>query len=350
VGLTAQELSTSAEAVVADAGLTRLGHRSLKAALDLDWGEPRARARAVGLVLDEGARWPRWLEQHHTLAIQEPPLKEAMDTITQIITQDTAPDPDGGPGSRRITPPVAPDRRISIEEPAMRHGRKSSAKTFNGFKEHFAVDVDSKVIREVVVRPAHEPEHEAVDLLAAELAKPPGLLQLAIDLGSMASPRIAQWEAPGVYIIARPWPHVGPLCTKTDCTRDFARRHVTCPGGQSVPMVPGKSAQFPAAVCAVCAVRAQCTKALHGQGRSLHSREDEQFQQKLRAKIRTQRGRAALRKRTAVEHAISHQLAPQGRRARYKGLRKHQFDGRRHAAVSNLQVAAHYEEQHRLAS
>jgi hypothetical protein len=53
--------------------------------------------------------------------------------------------------------------------------------------------------------------------------------------------------------------------------------------------------------------------------------------------MKTQRGRASLRKRTA----ISHQLAHQGRRARYKGLRKNQFDGRRHAAVSNLQVAAH---------
>ena len=57
----------------------------------------------------------------------------------------------------------------------------------------------------------------------------------------------------------------------------------------------------------------------------------------------------ALRKRTAVEHAIAHQWAHQGRRARYKGLRKNQFDGRRHAAVSNLQIAAHYEE-HRLVS
>ena len=74
------------------------------------------------------------------------------------------------------------------------------------------------------------------------------------------------------------------------------------------------------------------------------------FQQKLRAKMKTQRGRASLRKRTAVAHAISHQLAHQGRRARYKGLRKNQFDGRRHAAVSNLQVAAHYAEEPRLAS
>src|SRR5262250_3680448 len=57
VGLAAQELGTSAEAVVEDGGLTLVGHSSLKAALDLDGGEPRARARALGLVLDEVARW-----------------------------------------------------------------------------------------------------------------------------------------------------------------------------------------------------------------------------------------------------------------------------------------------------
>ena len=348
--LAAQELGTSAAAVVEAAGLTLVGHRSLKAALDLDWGEPGARARALGLVLEEVAQWHHWLEQQHTLAAQEPPLKEVMETITQIIAQDTEPDPEGGPGGRRIKQHVAADRRIAIEDHDMRHGRKSSAKTFNGFQEHFAVDVDSTVTREVVVRPANEPEHEAVELLAEELEQAPGLLQLDIDLGYMASPRIAQWAEQGVYIIARPWPQVGPLFTKQAFILDFAARQVTCPGGQTVPLVPGKDAQFPAAACDVCPLRAQCTKATLGQGRSLHIREDEPFQQKLRTKMRTQRGRASLRKRTAVEHTIAHQLAHQGRRARYKGLRKNQFDGRRHAAVSNLQVAAHYEEEHRLAS
>jgi hypothetical protein len=350
VGLAAPALGTSTVALREAAGLMLVGHSSLKAALDLDWGEPSARARALGLVLEEVARWHHWLEQQHTLAVQAPPIKEVMETITQIITQDTEPDPEGGPGGRRITKHVAPDRRISIEDKDMRHGRKSSAKTFNGFKEHFAVDLDSKVTREVVVRPANEPEHEAVELLAETLEQAPGLLQLAIDLGYMASPRIAQWAEQGVYIIARPWPQVGPLFTKQEFTLDFAAMQVTCPSGQTVPLVPGKDAQFPAAACDMCPLRAQCTKATLGHGRSLHIREDAQFQQKLRTKMKTQRGRASLRKRTAVEHTIAHQLAHQGRRARYKGLRKNQFDGRRHAAVSNLQIAAHYEEEYRLAS
>lgn len=350
VGLAAQVLDTSAEAVAEGAGLTLLGHSSRKAALDLDWGEPRARERALGLGLEEVGRWQRWREQQHALATQAPPRKEVMETIAQMITQDTEPDPDGTPGGRRIKPHVAPDRRISIEDKDIRHGRKSSSKTCNGFKEHFAVDVDSQVTREVVVRPANEPEHAVVELLAEELDKAPGLLQLDVDLGSMASPRMAQWAAQGVSMIARPWPQSGPLFTTCDCTLDCARMQVPGPGGQCVPMVPGRHVQFPAAACGACALRAQCTKATHGPGRSLSIREDEQFQQKLRTKMKTQRGRAALRKRTAVEHAISHQLAHQGRRACYKGWRTNQFDGRRHAAASNLQVAAHYAEERRLAS
>src|SRR5439155_2323866 len=130
--------------------------------------------------------------------------------------------------------------------------RKSSAKTFNGFKEHFLLDLDSKVTREVVVCPANEPEYAVVELLAEELEKSPGLLQLDIDLGYMASPRIVQWAEQGVYIIARPWPPGGPLFTKHDFTFDFAHGQVTCPTGQTVPMVPGKDAQFPAWSCDVC--------------------------------------------------------------------------------------------------
>ena len=350
VGLAAKALDTSAEGLMADAGLELVRQSSLKAALDLDWGAPTARANALRLVLEEVERWQNWLAQQQRLAAQESPIQDVMETIEQMVAQDTEPDPEGGPGARRLTQHVAPDRRISIEDADMRHGRKSSSKTFNGFKEHMALDLDSKVTREVVVWPANQPAHEAVERLAEELEQGPGLFQLDIDLGYMASPRIAQWAAQGVHIMARPWPQSGPLFTKDDFTLDFLHGTVTCPNGQTVPMVPGKEAQFPARACDACPLRAQCTTARCGHGRSLTIREDEPFQQKLRAKIKTKRGRASLRKRTAVEHAIAHHVAHRGRRARYKGLRKNQCDGRRHAAVSNLQVAARYAEERQLAA
>jgi transposase len=153
-----------------------------------------------------------------------------------------------------------------------------------------------------------------------------------------------------VRIIARSWTQGGELFTKTDFCLDFVHGMVACPGGVTMPMAPGRTVQFPASACDAGRIRTQCTHAQLGHGRSLHIREDEPFQQKLRAKLRTKRGRASLCKRTAVEHAISHQFAHQGRRARYTGLRKNQFDGRRHAAMSNLQVAARYAEERALAS
>ena len=316
VGLAARALGTSAEALLEEAGWVLVGHSSLKAALDLDWGPPPAREQALGLVLEEVARWNKWLEQPQCLVEDMPSLQDVMDTLAQIIMQDTEPAPEGGPGGKRSKQPVAPDRRISLEDADMRHGRKSSAKTFNGFQEHCGLDWDRRVTREVVVRPANEPEHEAVELLAETLEKPPGLLPLDVDLGYMASPRMPQWAEQGVYIIARPWPQGGTRFTKDDFTFDLGHGQVPCPGGQTVLLVPGKDVQFPASACERCPQRAQGTTAKSGQGRSLSIREDEPFQHKLRAKLKTKRGRAALRRRTAVEHAISHHIAHQGRRAR----------------------------------
>src|SRR5438093_8479274 len=107
VGVAAQELGTSPEMIVGDAGLVLVGHRSLKAALDLDWGKPTAREHALRLVLEEVERWTQWLEHQQGLSAQEPPMQEVMDTMDQIVAQDTEPDPAGGPGGRRLTPHVA---------------------------------------------------------------------------------------------------------------------------------------------------------------------------------------------------------------------------------------------------
>jgi hypothetical protein len=144
VGVAAQAWDTSAKVIMEEAGLVLEGHRSLKAALDLIVVS-LPRARALRLVLEEVERWKSWLEQQQRLSAQESLLQEIMETIAQIVEQDIEPDLVGGLGGRRIKRHVARDRRISIEDQAMRHVRKSSSKTFNGFKEHFVVDRDGKV-------------------------------------------------------------------------------------------------------------------------------------------------------------------------------------------------------------
>jgi hypothetical protein len=74
----------------------------------------------------------------------------------------------------------------------------------------------------------------------------------------------------------------------------------------------------------------------HGYGLSVSIHHDESFHQELRARQATPEGRAALRERTLVEHAISRQVSVQGRKARYKGTRKNPLATRICACVVNL--------------
>jgi transposase len=67
---------------------------------------------------------------------------------------------------------------------------------------------------------------------------------------------------------------------------------------------------------------------------------DEQLLQELRERQQSPEGRAQLRERVAVEHALAHIGRWQGRRARYRGLRKNLFDVRRAAVIHNRHVIA----------
>jgi hypothetical protein len=179
----AQALGTSAEVLRADARLELVGQSSRNAARALDGGAPTARASARRLVLEEVARWKSWREPPPRRAAQEPPRPEVLETSGQMVAPETAPDPEGGPGARRLTQPVAPDRRSAMEDADMRHGRKNSSTTFHGVTEHVALDVASKVTRAVVVCPANQPEQEAVERRAEALEQGSGRCQLDIDLG-----------------------------------------------------------------------------------------------------------------------------------------------------------------------
>ncbi|HEX6552495.1 MAG TPA: transposase, partial [Ktedonobacteraceae bacterium] len=91
-------------------------------------------------------------------------------------------------------------------------------------------------------------------------------------------------------------------------------------------------------VCAECPLKAQCTSSSKGRSVSIHP--DEALLTELRERQQTPQGRAKLRERVAVEHTLAHVGRWQGRRARYRGLRKNLFDLRRCAVVHNLHVLA----------
>src|SRR5205809_4919323 len=90
--------------------------------------------------------------------------------------------------SVRIRQGVAEDRRVSIADTEMRHGRKSKSKRFNGFKRHIAADVDRRLILACAMTPANRSEDEAIPSLTGDLARQ-GLAvdHLLIDRGYINS-------------------------------------------------------------------------------------------------------------------------------------------------------------------
>jgi len=111
---------------------------SVKAGLDIEWSNPDAKAEAVNTLVRQLDALEAWLSKKLPEEVRRPPLKEHIDTLNQIRSQDLEPDPSGG--GTRIRDGVAPDRRVSIEDKEMRHGRKSKSKRFNGYKRHIGTD------------------------------------------------------------------------------------------------------------------------------------------------------------------------------------------------------------------
>jgi transposase len=105
-----------------------------------------------------------------------------------------------------------------------------------------------------------------------------------------------------------------------------------------MPFVPGGIVHFPKEACEQCPLKAQCTTSVQGRSGSHHP--DEALLIELRQRQQTPQGRDQLRERVAVEHTLAHVGRWQGRRARYRGLRKNLFDLRRCAIVYNLHVLA----------
>jgi hypothetical protein len=139
---------------------------SIKVALDVDWSNPAEKKRALQILVGQLDQLEQWLEEHIPLPAQ-PSIAPHLETLRQIRTQDI--ERVRRTGEAKIREGVAHDRRVSIEDPEMRHGRKSVSYTFNGYKRHIATDLDSGLILAAAVTPANMPEQHALPVLRDDL-------------------------------------------------------------------------------------------------------------------------------------------------------------------------------------
>lgn len=327
------------EEIIRKAGIPLLLAPSIKAGLDIDWSDPKQKAMAVEVVERQVSSLQQWVDKHLDEGLSEP-LRPYLDAITQVRAQDLEV-PDNG--VVRIRQGVAPDRRISVEDSEMRHGRKSRSKRFDGYKEHIARDLDLPVIVACSVTPANRPEEEGAAPIAEDIQHQHfELAELHIDRAYVNSPLVNDVLQSGGKVFSKPWGQRmrNPgLFSKRDFKIDLRAKSITCPAGQVEPFEPGDTVEFDPEVCGACPLRAQCTQAASGRGRTVSIAADEALQKKFRNLQETRPGRATLRVRTAVEHSLAHIAARKGHRARYIGTRKNLFDLRRAAAIQNLESA-----------
>ena len=90
---------------------------------------------------------------------------QAAALLATLVGQDLD---EGDDGVFRIARRVAKDRVISTVDPDARHGHKTSASGFDGYKGHVAVDPDSEIITATTVTAGNVGDGAAAAALLAD--------------------------------------------------------------------------------------------------------------------------------------------------------------------------------------
>ncbi len=321
--------------VAQEAGAELACGTSLKAALERDWDQQMQKDEALALVLQvlhTVDAWVQSLADQEDKAVAEPILAIARQVEKQDVEVDEK-------GKASLIKGVAKDRRISVEDGQMRHGRKSRSVRVDGYKRHVLHDLDTHLIRAVGITAANAPEASVTEAISADLERQEVCLkELHIDRAYLSSHLVRQ-RSDELEIYCKAWPvRISKHFPKQAFVLDWEQQRIRCPASQEMPFVPGGVVHFPTETCAQCPLKAQCTTSAKGRSVSIHA--DEALLIELRQGQQTPEGRAKLRERVAVEHTLAHVGRWQGRRARYRGERKNLFDLRRCAVVHNLHVLA----------
>jgi hypothetical protein len=321
-----------------------------------DYDDPAAREELVGALAKDACALLAALEGQQP----DPVLAQAAELLASVTGQDLEQDP---AGVFRIARRVAADRVLSTVDPQARHGHKTSARGFDGYKGHIAADPDSEIITATQATAGNSGDAEVAESLLADLLPDDQDSAPGQDSGRAAAAAAAGEDRPAVYgdaaygsgeligrldgagvyngIKCQPPAAVKGCFPKDRFTIDLGGKTVTCPAGVTVPIRPATgrhagTARF-AAACRTCPLAAQCTTAK--EGRTITIGPHEARLAAARTRQQDPAWKADYRAtRPKVERKIAHLMRRRhgGRRARVRGLRKVAADFALLAAAVNL--------------
>lgn len=260
-------------------------------------------------------------------------------------------------GTFRLATSVAPNRVISTVDSDARHGHKTSARKFDGYKGHVAIDPDSEIITAAVVTPGNAADGSVVkELLEEALGTEPEKSQSSAEENSVevygdgsygTGSLLEFFENAGVeaHVKVQPLNTRDGLFTKDAFHIDLSRNTVTCPAGQLVQIRRNRKdgtriASFGAA-CKTCPQAAACTRSKTW--RNIHIHPQEQKLQRAREEQKKPAWRIRYNKnRPKVERKFAHLMKRShgGRRVRMRGTDKVERDFLMLCAAENLRRLA----------
>jgi hypothetical protein len=315
-----------------------------------DWDDAAAREALVDALARDGYAVLALL---HNRSLSEP-VKSAGALLATVLGQDLEQREDG---IFRIARRVAPDRVISTVDPEARHGHKTAARGFDGYKGHIAIDPDSEIITatevtagnvgdavpaETLLSDVLPPADEDAKTQHTEPATPSEPVEVYGDASYGTADLVEKLEAAGIdpnTKVQPPTAREGKF-SQDDFRIDLDAGTVQCPAGRCVRLRLSKDgsgeAQF-GVLCNDCPLRAKCTESKAGRTVYVHPKHRtlDRARRRQRDPNWKERYRAT---RPKVERKFGHLMRRKhgGRRARMRGRLRIAQDFALLAAATNL--------------
>ena len=277
--------------------------------------------------------------------------------LGQLLFQDIERKGGDGDDGVSLKGGVSKDRMVSVHDPEMRHGRKSSRRRFDGHKAAIVVDTDTQLITAVEVLPGNAPDNLGALGLVEESEANTGVpVQEAMGDAAYGDGVTRQAFADaGRKLVARvPGRPDRQRFPKDDFVIDLVAGSCTCPAGRLThTIVPAgkrtdrtgrvhrlRAFQFDGSECVTCPLRSQCISAKGRRGRRVLIHPQEALLQEARA-LQQSAGYDEYRaRRVVVEHRLARLVHLGIRQSRYFGRAKTRFQLYLAATVANLTLVA----------
>jgi transposase len=338
-------------------GYERYMASSIKGEAGVDWDDEQSRSEFLGGIVTDADRLLGLADEALAMVAEGEVGRERIQRAAELMRQLVSQDVERIEGKVTLKEGVARDRVVSVHDPEMRHGRKSSSRRFDGHKAAIAVDAESQLITAVEVLAGNAADSEQALELTTASEKNTGLgVEETIGDCAYGSGNTRQTFADKERkLVAKVGRHGrrGQI-PKKEFRINLEDMTCTCPAGQTTKILikagkwtdrHGKKHQrwaflFDAGFCSACARRSECVWAKGHQGRSIRLHPQERLLQEAREFQESAAFKEYRQIRQTAEHRLARLVQLGMRQARYFGRRKTLFQLLMAATVANLTLVA----------